>query len=96
MGVAFAIHPLTQADIAQQRDRSRLEHARANALQDARPRKFLDDDALDAIELEHVRKHEPRRASADDGHLCPHISPPCVIRPATTTVNINRCRFIGQ
>jgi hypothetical protein len=60
------------ARLAQQIDRSLLEHAGADAVLAVLAVARLEDDALDAGDLEQARKRQPGRAGADDADLRPH------------------------
>ncbi len=67
----FAIHPLADAGFAQQLDRSLLEHAGADPVLDVLATPVLEDDALDARDLEQPRERQPCRPRPDDADLCP-------------------------
>ena len=68
----LAIHARAHACVAQQLDRSLLEHAGANPVLDVVAVAVLEHDRLDAGHLEQAREHETRGTGADDPDLCPH------------------------
>ena len=49
-----------------------LQHACAHAVLDVIAAARLDDDGLDALEMEQMRKQQPGRPGADDADLRPH------------------------
>ena len=51
-------------------DRALLEHAGAHALDDVVPAAVLEDDRVDALEVQQVAEHQPGGAGADDADLC--------------------------
>ncbi len=67
----FAIHPLADTGFAQQLDRPLLEHAGADPVLDVLATPVLEDDALDARDLEQPRERQPCRPRPDDADLCP-------------------------
>ena len=69
---ALAAHALAHARGVQQIDGALLEHARADPLLDVLATARLEHDRLDALELEQLRQHQPRRAGADDADLRAH------------------------
>jgi hypothetical protein len=69
---AFALQPVTGADLGHQVDRALLEHACSNRGLDRFTRAALDDDRFDPAEVEQLRQQQPRRASADDPDLGAH------------------------
>ena len=69
MGMAFAIHARAEPDLAQQRDGAGLEHAGADALQHMGAALPFQDDAVDAVAMEHMGQEQAGRAAADDRHL---------------------------
>src|SRR5271166_6424565 len=67
--VAFPVHPLPDAGVAQKLDRAVFQDAGANSLQDMRLGLPLEHDAVDAAEMQHVGQEEARRPPADDRNL---------------------------
>ena len=77
MRMAFAVHPLAGARIAQNLDRAEFEHAGADAFQHIRFRLPLDDDAVDSMPMQQMGEEQAGRAAADDRDLSPaHACPP--------------------
>ena len=73
----FAVHPLADADGAEEIHGALLEHACALSTLDVRTISVLDDDRVDAGAMEQMAKCEPGRSGADDGDL---RASPCVVR----------------
>ncbi len=76
MGMAFAVHPLAGARIAQHLDRAEFEHARADALEHMRLALPFEHDAVDSMSVQQMRQEQAGRAAADDrdlsaAHACP-------------------------
>ena len=71
---SLAIHPLSDAGVPEQLDRALLEHACADAVLDVLAAAGLEDDALDAGDLEQPRERQPGRPRADDSDLRPHAA----------------------
>ena len=69
VGVSLAVEPLAKTCVAQELDRSVLEHARANTLEHIGLGLPLEDDAVDPAEMQHVGQEQPRRTAADDCDL---------------------------
>src|SRR5262249_16869672 len=69
---AFAIEAVCHTGLAQQVDRSLLEHACAHAVLAVLAIARLEHDALDAGDLDQACQRQPGRAGADDPDLCPH------------------------
>ena len=67
----FAIHPVADAERAEQVDGSLLQHARANPPDDVVTAALFQDDGVDACQMEQVAKQKARRAGADDANLRP-------------------------
>jgi hypothetical protein len=61
--------PIADADLVHQVDGPLLQHARADALDHVVLAAVLEDDGVDAAQVQQVSEHEPRRAGADDGNL---------------------------
>ena len=72
MLLAFAVHALAQAGVAQQVDAVRLQHAGADALQDIGAGAAFQHDAVHLVLVEDVRQQQPGRTSADDDDLGTH------------------------
>ena len=68
---AFAIQPIADARVAQEIDRALLEHPGAHALDDVILAAILEDDRIDAGEVQQVAQQQARGAGADDCDLCP-------------------------
>ena len=69
VGVAFAVHSLAKARLAQQLHRSWLEDPGADASQHMRLRLPLEHDAVDSAEVKQVRQEHARGSAADNRHL---------------------------
>ena len=65
----LAREPPADADLAHQVHRSLLEHARAHALDHVLPAAVLEDDGVDALEMQQLPEHQSGGAGADDAHL---------------------------
>ena len=65
----LAREPPADADLAHQVDRPLLEHARAHALDDVLTAAILEDDGVDALEMQQLPEHQTGRARADDADL---------------------------
>jgi hypothetical protein len=72
MGMALAIHPLSEANRAQQIDRSGLQNAGPNPVQHMLAALPLDHDAIDAVSIEDMGQKQSGRPAADDCHLRSH------------------------
>src|SRR3954470_6560955 len=72
---ALALEALAGPDLAHQVDRALLQHAGPDRGLDRRARAALDDDRLDAAQVEHLREQQPRRPGADDADLGAHGGP---------------------
>ena len=72
MPQAFGGKSTTEAGLVQQVDGRLLEHTRAHAMFGVVSAPGLDDNRLDALELQEVAKHQPGRPGTDDRHLCAH------------------------
>jgi len=66
---AFAFETLADAHLDQEVHRALFEHARANPALDVLAVAVLEDDRVDALEVQEVSEHEARRARADYSHL---------------------------
>ncbi len=77
MDEALAQHPLAEPGVAQHPGGAELEDAGTYPFHDVLPGLTLEDDALDAPEVEQMREQQTRRSAADDHHLCvdPDILP---------------------
>ena len=64
-----AREPIAHADLVHQIDRTLFEHTRAHALDDMLAAPVLDDDRVDAVEVEELPKHETSWPRANDAHL---------------------------
>ena len=62
--------PLADAGLGQQVDRALLQHAGAHAVLDVVAVAALEDDRVDAGEMQQMRQQQARRTGADDAHLC--------------------------
>jgi hypothetical protein len=82
--LAFAVHPLGDAGVAQQLGRSLLQDAGADALLDVLARSILEDDALDSRQFEEPGEREARRARADDADLGPPRLQPAFASSSST------------
>ena len=73
---ALAVHPLSDAGLAQGVHGSLLEHAGAHALLDVLAVARLQHDGLDPVQVQQVGEQQAGRAGADDGDLgvYPHTS----------------------
>ncbi len=67
---ALAQHPLAEPGVAQHPGGAELEDPGPYPLHDVLPRLALEDDALDAPEVEQMGEQQTRRSAADDHHLC--------------------------
>ena len=76
MDDALAVETLRHADLRQQVDGSLLEHARPDALLDVLAAARLEDDGVDALQVQQVRKRQTRRPGADDRYLRAHRREP--------------------
>ena len=65
----FAMQALGDACLFQQRNRSLLQHAGANAGLDVVARPRFQNDALDAMDLQQAGEQKPCRPGSDDAHL---------------------------
>ena len=72
MDDALAVSRSADADLRQQIDGSLLEHAGPDALLDVLAAARLEDDGVDALQVQQVREHETRRPGADDRYLRAH------------------------
>ncbi len=75
MDEALALHPRPHAGLVEEIDGALLKHARADRALDLAAATDLEDDGLDAIPVQQVRKQEPGRARADDPHGRPYLHP---------------------
>ena len=78
MNDALAVQALGHAHLGQQVDGSLLEHARPDALLDVLAAARLEDDGVDALQVQQVRKRQTRRPGADDRYLRAHRREPSV------------------
>ena len=69
MDQAESLHPLADASFVEQVDGSLFEQAGANPLFDILAAASLEHDGLDAIEVQQVREHQPRRPRPNDADL---------------------------
>ena len=67
---ALAAQAVADADRVHQIDRALLEHAGAHALDHVVPAAVLDDDRIDAVQVQQVAEHQPGGSGADDADLC--------------------------
>jgi hypothetical protein len=67
---ALAQHPFSEPGVAQHPGGAELEDTGPNPLHDVLSRLTLEDDALDAPEVEQMREQQTRRSTADYHHLC--------------------------
>ena len=76
MDEPFAAHALSRAALLEDVHRALLQHARAHAVLDVVPAPCLDDDRLDALEVQEMGEQQPGGSGADDGDLGvdPHCS----------------------
>ena len=66
---ALAREAPADADLAHQVHRPLLEHARAHALDHVLPAAVLEDDGVDALEMQQMPEHQAGGPGADDAHL---------------------------
>ncbi len=81
----FAPQPLADADLVQQVDRALLEDAGADPLLDVLAAPVLEDDRVDALEVQQMREHQPGGTGADDPDLGA-LAPQPQISPAVSTM----------
>ena len=72
--------PLPDADVAEKVGVPLLDHARADPLLAVLAAARLEDDRLDALDLEDAGEREPGRPRADDPDLRPHSSSASTLR----------------
>jgi hypothetical protein len=72
MNQPFPPHPLSHADFLQQVNRALFQHPGAHALFAIFPAASLDHHGLDALPMQQMRKHQPRRSRSDNSYLCSH------------------------
>jgi hypothetical protein len=65
-------HPVPHAGLGHQVDGPLLQDARLDGLLDVVAGAQVDDDRVDAAQVQQVRQHQPGRARSDDPHLCAH------------------------
>src|SRR5262245_21944902 len=65
MNESLSPHAFSRAAFAKQVRRRLLEHTGANALLDVLPAAIFENDRLDALQMQEVRKQQPRRPGAD-------------------------------
>ena len=75
---AFAIHAFAAFRFTHELGETVLQHARADAAQDVLAALPFEHDGVDALEVQELREHEARWATADDANLSFHESPPYV------------------
>jgi hypothetical protein len=68
------VEPLGDVRLVEEVDRRLLENPRPDPPLDVVAAAQLEDDRLDAGQVQEVREHQPRRAGADDADLRPHRS----------------------
>ena len=73
--LALGVHPGTDPGVAQQPDRSPLEHAGADAAEDVLAALAFEHDAVDAGAVEQVREQRSGRSGTDDRDLRPQPDP---------------------
>jgi hypothetical protein len=66
-------HPLADLGLVQQVDRSLLEHAGADPALHVLPAAALQDDRLDALQMQQLREQEARRSGPHDANLRAHL-----------------------
>ncbi len=66
---SFAGEAFADARALEELDRRMLEHARAHAMLDVVAAAVLDDDRVNALEMQQMREQEPRGPRADDADL---------------------------
>src|SRR5207237_1751824 len=71
---AFALHALADAGRLQQVDGALLEHAGADRRPDLLAAAQLEHHGVDSLQVQQVRKQEPRRSGADDANSRAHQS----------------------
>ena len=71
---ALALQPLADAGIDQEVARPVLDQPGADAALDIGAAAVLQDDRLDAFEMQEMRQHQPGRPGTDDPHLRSHPS----------------------
>ena len=77
---ALPLHPLSGSDLHHQVDGRLLEHPGPDGGLDGLAAAALDNDRVDAPQMEHVREQEPGRPGSDDPDLCAHRH----LHPAST------------
>ncbi len=89
MDHTLLLHTVTDTRLVQQVDRVLLQHARPDPLLDVVAAADLEHDRLDALQVQKVREHKPRRSGPDDPDLCAHARcssvTRCAARPDTAT-----------
>jgi hypothetical protein len=74
--LAFAVHARATLRFAHQRGKTMLQHAGADAPEDVRAAVFLQDDGLDALQVQKLGEQESGRAPADNADRGLHRSLP--------------------
>ncbi|MCY1558143.1 hypothetical protein D9M68_950530 [compost metagenome] len=72
MDLAFPVHALAALGLAHQRGEAVLQHTGADAAEHVLAALSLQNDGVDALEVQELGKHEAGRAAADDGYLGAH------------------------
>ena len=67
-----SVHAFTQADLAHHFNRALFEHSGAKTGAHMVFLRAFNDDRLDALQVQQVRKHQARGARANDANLCPY------------------------
>src|SRR5262249_29388957 len=78
----LALEPLADAGPDQEIGRPMLDQAGADAAFDIVAAAVFEDDALDPVEMQEMRQHQPRRPRADDADLGAHRQPSAAARSA--------------
>ena len=65
----FAAKPVADADLVHEIHRALLEHAGTDARDDVFLAAILEDDRVDALQVQQVTEHQTGRSGPDDGHL---------------------------
>jgi hypothetical protein len=80
----FATQAIAYAHLGEQVDRPLLEHAGADSLLDVLAAPVLEDDGIDALEVQEVRQHESGGTGTDDPDLRLLFSQPQISSAVST------------
>src|SRR4051812_29787515 len=73
MDEPLACQAVAEPGLGQELDGALLEDAGADAVLDVLAAAGLEDDGVDALEVQEVRQHQPGGPGTDDSDLCPHL-----------------------